>query len=49
MKYQLETAKAMTESKNRIYEEVDKTAQDLENSNKKMLMESRADKQKIEK
>ncbi|CAG5121581.1 unnamed protein product [Candidula unifasciata] len=48
LKHQVEAMRTMTETRNRIYEEVDRTAQDLENTNKKMLMESRADKQKLE-
>ncbi|CAL1528657.1 unnamed protein product [Lymnaea stagnalis] len=49
LKSQLETMRTMTDSRNRIYEEVDRTAQDLEKSNQKLIMEARADKQKIEK
>ncbi|KAK0056484.1 cerebellar degeneration-related protein 2-like isoform X1 [Biomphalaria pfeifferi] len=49
LKSQLDTMRTMTESRNRIYEEVDRTAQDLEKNNQRLIMEARADKQKIEK
>ncbi|XP_059171968.1 cerebellar degeneration-related protein 2-like isoform X2 [Physella acuta] len=49
LKSQLDTMRTMTESRNRIYEEVDRTAQDLEKNNQKLIMEARADKQKIDK
>ena len=49
LKSQLDTMRTMSESRNRIYEEVDRTAQDLEKTNQKLTMEARADKQKIDK
>ncbi|CAG5117928.1 unnamed protein product [Candidula unifasciata] len=49
LKSQMETMRTMTESRNRIYEEVDRTSQELEKNNQKFIMEARADKQKIEK
>ena len=39
----------MAESRNRVYEEVDRTAQDLEKSNQKLLIDAKADRQKIDK
>ncbi|XP_025093049.1 cerebellar degeneration-related protein 2-like isoform X2 [Pomacea canaliculata] len=45
---QLETLRTMTESRNRVYEEVDRISQDLERQNQKLTMDARADKQKIE-
>lgn len=49
LKSQMDTMRTMTESRNRIYEEVDRTSQELEKNNQKFIMEARADKQKIEK
>ena len=41
--------RTMAESRNRVYEEVDRTAQDLEKSNQKLLIDAKADRQKIDK
>ncbi|KAL3876880.1 hypothetical protein ACJMK2_034662 [Sinanodonta woodiana] len=46
---QLESVKDTMESKNRMYEEVDRNAQEVENINQKLVIDSKADKQRIEK
>lgn len=46
--HQLETLRESTESKNKIYEEIDKAIQDLEKTNQKLTIDSKADKQKID-
>lgn len=38
----------MSESRNRVYEEVDRISQDLERQNQKLTMDAKGDKQKIE-
>ena len=38
----------MTESRNRVYEEVDRISQDLERQNQKLTMDAKADRQKID-
>ena len=45
---QLDTLRETTDSKNKIYEEIDKTIQDLEQQNQKHLINSKADKQKLD-
>ena len=45
---QLDTLRETTDSKNKIYEEIDKTIQDLEQQNQKLIINSKADKQKID-
>jgi Skp family chaperone for outer membrane proteins len=45
---QLETLRTMTESRNRVYEEVDRISQDLERQNQKLAMDAKADRQKID-
>lgn len=46
---QLETVRDSSESRMRIYEELDKTSQDLEKTNQKLLIDAKTDKQRIEK
>lgn len=45
---QLDSLRETSESKNKIYEEIDKAIQDLENRNQKLVIDSKADKQKID-
>ena len=45
---QLDSLRETTDSKNKIYEEIDKTIQDLEQQNQKLIINSKADKQKID-
>ncbi|KAH3861355.1 cerebellar degeneration-related protein 2-like isoform X2 [Dreissena polymorpha] len=45
---QLESLREATESRNRIYEEIDKSIQELEKHNQKLAIDSKADKQKID-
>lgn len=45
---QLDSQRDTNESKNKIYEEIDKAIQDLENRNQKYAIDSKADKQKID-
>ena len=45
---QLETLRTMTESRNRVYEEVDRISQDLERQNQKLTMDAKADRQIID-
>lgn len=46
---QLETVRDSSESRMRIYEELDRTSQDLEKTNQKLLIDAKTDKQRIEK
>ncbi|WAQ96318.1 CDR2-like protein [Mya arenaria] len=45
---QLDALRESVESKNRIYEEIDKAVQELEQTNQKYALDSKADKQKID-
>lgn len=45
---QLESLRESIESKNKIYEEIDKAIQDLENRNQKLTLDAKADKQKVD-
>lgn len=45
---QLESLRESTEHKNRIYEDIDKALQELEKANQKLAIDSKADKQKID-
>lgn len=45
---QLESLRETSDSKNKIYEEIDKAIQDLESRNQKLALDAKADKQKIE-
>lgn len=46
---QLETVRDSSESRMRIYEELDRTSQDLEKTNQRLLIDAKTDKQRIEK
>lgn len=48
LSHQLDTVRESSETKNKIYEEIDKTIQDLECRNQKLIIDSKGDKQKIE-
>lgn len=49
MNRQLETVRETAESRMRMCEELDKAVQDLEKTNQRLSLDSKADKQKIEK
>lgn len=46
---QLETVRDSSESRMRIYEELDRTSQDLEKTNQRLHIDAKTDKQRIEK
>lgn len=46
---QLETVRDSSESRMRIYEELDRTSQELEKTNQRLHIDSKTDKQRIEK
>ncbi|XP_061175434.1 cerebellar degeneration-related protein 2-like [Saccostrea echinata] len=46
---QLETVRDSSESRMRIYEELDRTSQELEKTNQRLLIDGKTDKQRIEK
>ncbi|XP_045212676.1 cerebellar degeneration-related protein 2-like [Mercenaria mercenaria] len=48
LNHQLDTLRESSEAKNKIYEEIDKTIQDLESRNQKHIIDSKADKQKMD-
>lgn len=46
---QLENLRENGDARMRVYEELDKNAQELEKQNQRLILDSRADKQRIEK